>query len=256
MGTVTLALNSAKGPTKERAVRQALQHIVNKKEIVAGVTLGTQIQAETYFAPTVPYCNIGLEPYAFDTAKAAALLDGALWTIPAGKTMREKNGEPLVIDMCFVGNNAAQKSIAEVLQGQMLASGVTLNLVGEESDSFYRRQKEGDFGLIFSDTWGPPYEPHAMVSSMLVPSHADYMAQIGLPMKKELDANIRAVFETTDVQKRQALYTDILTTLHSEAVYMPLYYNTLFEVHRGAELKNVRFGADHHHIHFEEMRLE
>ena len=256
MGTVALALNSAKGPTRELAVRQALQHIVNKKNIIDGVTLGTQIQAETYFAPAVPYCDIGLEPYVFDLSKAAAMLDGAGWTIPAGKTMREKNGEPLVIDLCFVGNNAAQKSMAEVLQGQALACGVMLNLLGEEQDSFYRRQKEGDFGMIFSDTWGPPYEPHAMVSSMLLPSHADYMAQIGLPMKGELDANIRAVLETTDTQNRQDLYNSILTTLHTQAVYMPLYYNTMFEVHRDGELKNVRFGADKHHIHFEEMALE
>jgi nickel transport system substrate-binding protein len=256
MGTVTIALNSAKGPTQELAVRRAFQHIVNKKDILSGVTLNTQIQAETYFAPGVPYCDIGLETYVFDLAKAASLLDAAGWTLPSGKTIREKNGAPLAVDLCFVGNNAAEKAIAEVLQGQMLSAGVALNLLGEEEDSFYRRQKEGDFGMIFSNTWGPPYEPHAMVSSMLVPSHADYMAQIGLPMKAELDANIRAVFETTDAQKRQALYTDILTTLHTQAVYMPLYYMTMFEVHRAKELKNVRFGADKSHIHFEEMTLE
>jgi nickel transport system substrate-binding protein len=148
MGTVTLALNSAKGPTRELAVRRALQHIVNKKDILRGVTLGTHIQAETYFAPSVPYCDIGLEPYLYDPSKAAEVLDGAGWTIPAGKTAREKNGEPLLIDMCFIGNNAAQKAVAEVLQGQMLACGVILNLIGEESDSFYRRQNDGDFGMI------------------------------------------------------------------------------------------------------------
>jgi nickel transport system substrate-binding protein len=158
--------------------------------------------------------------------------------------------------LCFVGHDAAGKAIAEVLQGQMLASGVILNLLGEEPDSFSRRQKEGDFGMIFSNTWGPPYEPHAMVSSMLLPAHADYMAQAGLPMKAELDANIRAVFDTTDTQKRQDLYKAILTTLHTQAVYMPIYHNALFEVHRSAELKNVRFGADAYHIHFEEMARE
>jgi nickel transport system substrate-binding protein len=256
IGTVTIALNSAKGPTKEHAVRVALQHIVDKKAILEGILLGTQIQAESYFAPTVPYCDVGLEPYAFDTAKAAALLDGALWTIPAGKKTREKNGEPLALDLCFIGNDAAQRAIAEALQAQMLGSGIALNLVGEETDSFYRRQREGEFTMIFNSTWGPPYEPHAMVGSMLQPTHADYMAQVGLPGKAQLDANIRAVIETTDVQKRQSLYKDILTTLQNEAVYVPLYYNTMLEVHRGAELKNVRFGADKYHIHFEEMALE
>ncbi|GHU42396.1 nickel ABC transporter, nickel/metallophore periplasmic binding protein [Spirochaetia bacterium] len=255
-GTVNVALNSAKGPTQEIAVRRAIQHLSNKPEIVKGVTLGTQIKADFYFSPTVPYCNVGLEPYAYNRETAAVLLDEADWKLPAGKKIREKNGAPLEIDFCFVGNNAAQKAIAEVLQGQALAVGVSLKLLGEEEDSFYRRQKEGDFGMIFSDTWGPPYEPHAMVSSMLLPSHADYMAQIGLPMKNELDSTIRKVFVTTNVDERAALYKNIISTLHEQAVYLPIYHMTMFEVHRSKELKNVRFGTTKSDIPFAAIGLE
>jgi nickel transport system substrate-binding protein len=255
-GTTTIALNSARGPTQELAVRQALQHLTNKTELINGVTLGTQIPADFYFAPDVPYCDVGLTPYRYDAGQAAALLDGAGWTLPAGKTIREKNGVPLEIDFCFVGNDAAQKAIAEIMQGQALRLGVSLNLLGEETDSFYSRQKSGDFGMIFSDTWGPPYEPHAMVSSMLLPSHADYMAQIGLPMKAQLDENIRRVFVTTDTGERAALYKNILTVLHEQAVYLPLYYNTMFEVHRTTEMSNVGFGADQYYIPFSAMTLE
>jgi nickel transport system substrate-binding protein len=255
-GTTTLALNTASGPTKELDVRKAIQHLTNKVEVISGVTLGTQIPADFYFAPSVPYCNVGLQPYKYDAGQAAALLDGAGWTLPAGKTVREKDGAPLEIEFCFVGNDAAQKAIAEVLQGQALKLGVSFKLLGEEMDLFYARQKSGDFGMIFSDTWGPPYEPHAMVSSMLLPSHADYMAQIGLPMKTRLDDNIRKVFVTTDVTERSALYRDILTTLHDQAVYLPLYYNTMFEVHRTAEMTDAGFGADKHHIPFEFITLE
>jgi nickel transport system substrate-binding protein len=256
MGTVTLALNSANGPTKELPVRQALQHFISKKEIVNGVTLGTQIVADTYFAPNVPYCDLGLQPYAYDVEKAAALLDEAGWTLAAGKTIREKNGVPLEIDFCFVGNDAAQKAIAEVMQGQALKLGVSFKLLGEEDDSFYRRQKSGEFGMIFSDTWGPPYEPHAMVSGMLVPAHADYMAQVGLPMKNQLDDSIRSVILTTDPAERAAIYKYILTTLHEQAVYLPLYYNAMFEVHRNSEVNSVRFGTDKFSVPFETVTLE
>jgi nickel transport system substrate-binding protein len=255
-GTTTIALNTASGPTKELAVRKAIQHLTNKTELVQGVTLGTQIPADFYFDPNVLYCDAGLEPYRYDAARAAAILDSAGWVLPAGKTIREKNGVPLEIDFCFVGNNAAEKSIAEVLQGQALKLGVSLNLLGEEQDSFNRRQSAGEFGMIFSDTWGPPYEPHAMVSSMLVPAHADYAAQLGLPMKAQLDDNIRKVFVTTDVDERIALYTDILTTLHEQAVYLPIYYNTMFEVHRTAEMRDAGFGADKYYIPFSAITLE
>jgi len=82
------------------------------------------------------------------------------------------------------------------------------------------------------------------------------MAQIGLAEKSKIDADIRAVFVTTDVNTRQSLYKEILTTLHNEAVYLPIYYMTMFEVHRTAQLEDVRFGNEKHHIFFEDIKIK
>jgi nickel transport system substrate-binding protein len=256
MGTMAVALNSAVGPTKELAVRQALQYATDKGSIVRGVTLNTHPQADTYFSPIVPYCDLKLEPYPFDLEKAADILDKAEWKLPQGKKFREKDGQPLAIDFCFVGNNAAHKSIAEVMQAQAAAVGIKLNLLGEEADSYYSRQKGGDFGMILSPTWGPPFEPHAMVSSMLLPSHADYMAQIGLPMKAEIDAKIHEVMSAVEKKERERLYREILTTLHEQAVYLPIFYSVFFEAYRPDHLKNVEFGAGRTDIPFEKITLE
>ena len=256
MGTMVAAINSAAGPTRELKVRQALQHMVDKQALVMGVTLGTLAQADTLFAPNVPYCDLGLPPYDFNVDKAAELLDNCGWELAPGKRIREKNGEPLNIDFCFIGNDSAHKSIAEVLQAQAQAIGVNLNLLGEESDSFNRRQKEGDFGLILNPTWGLPYEPHAMVSSMLLPSHADYMAQSGLPMKAEIDEKIHKVLACQDPKERSDLYREILAILHEQAVYLPIFYSALFEVHRPDRLGNVSFGGGKTDIPFREFVLE
>lgn len=242
MGTTAIAVNSAKGPTKELAVRRALQYLTDKNALVKGVTLGTQPRADALFAANVPYCDLGLKPYPFDLAKAKSLLDEAGWKLPSGRNIREKNGQPLKINFCFVGNDAAQKTIAEVLQAQAAAAGVSLELLGEEADSFYRRQREGDFGMILNPTWGPPFEPHAMVSSMLLPSHADYMAQLGLPMKADIDKKIHGVMANTDPKERARLYREILTTLHEQAVYVPVFHSAMFKVYRPERLKHVNFG--------------
>ncbi len=243
VGTMAAAINSGSGPTKELAVRQALQHLTDKRVLIDGVTLGTQPQADALFAPSVPYCDLQLKPYAYDPDLAKKLLDEAGWKLPEGGKVREKDGVPLRIDFCFIGNDAAHKAIAEVLQAQAQEAGIALNLVGEEQDSFYRRQKEGDFGMILNPTWGPPFEPHAMLSSMLLPSHADYMAQIGLPMKAEIDADIRKALVSTETAERAALYRDVLTTLHEQAVYLPIFHFAFFAVHRPDRLQDVAFGA-------------
>ena len=54
-----LALNTAKAPTNELAVREALNYAVNKKSLIDNALYGTQQVADTLFAPSVPYANLG-----------------------------------------------------------------------------------------------------------------------------------------------------------------------------------------------------
>lgn len=247
-----LAVNSSRGPTSELAVRRAIQHAVDKDLLVEAIFLNLEKRADTLFAPTMPYCDLGLTPFAFDRDKASRLLDEAGWVLEPGKSVRAKNGQELAVDFCFTGNDALQKAIAEALQGELAKVGLRLNLIGEESDSFLKRQRDGEFGMIFNDTWGAPYEPHAMVGSMRAPSHADYQAQVGLPMKAELDEMIGRVLLTTDEDKRQELYREILTILHEQAVYLPLTYMTSVRVH-DPKLQGVEFTPMRQYIPFERM---
>ena len=136
--TVMLALNSAKSPTREQAVREALNHAVDKKTLINSVLYGTQ-----------------------------------------------------------------------------------------QVDA---RQRDGRFDMIFNRTWGAPFDPHAFMSSMRVPSHADYQAQRGLPDKVQIDAEIGQILTGTDEKQRQALFRDVLTRLHQSAVYLPLSYVSLMTV--------------------------
>lgn len=49
--TVMLALNASRGPTREQAVREALNYAVDKQTLVDSVLYGTQQVADTLFAP-------------------------------------------------------------------------------------------------------------------------------------------------------------------------------------------------------------
>ncbi|XPV75798.1 MAG: nickel ABC transporter substrate-binding protein [Desulfovibrio sp.] len=252
LATRALAINTNRFPTNDLSVRKAILHAVNKAALVKHIFLNVEKQADTIFSPDNPYCNIGLKPYEFDTSKTADLLEKAGWTKKEGELYRSKDGKELSIDLCFVGNDALQKSVAEVVQGDLRKAGVKVNLVGEEADSFYTRQKNGEFGLIFSDSWGAPYDPHSFCSSMRVPSHADYQAQLGLDMKEQLDKTIGDVLVTIDETERQNKYKYILGTLHEQAVYLPLTYVTAIMVH-SPKLKNIEFGNTKHEIPFEKI---
>lgn len=250
--TRVLALNTNRGATRDAAVRKAINHAVDKDTIIETVLYNTQRRADALFAPNVPYADIGLTPYDFDPEKAARLLEDAGWRLDDGDPIRRKDGAALSLELCFIGTDAVVKSMAEIIQADLRKVGIQVTLTGEEESSIYARQRDGRFDLIFNRTWGAPYDPHAFVSSMRVPSHADYQAQLGLADKAGIDAKIGEVLTSTDETTRQNLYRHILTRLHEEAVYLPLTHVTAIAVAK-PEVGNVPFGAMSSEIPFDRL---
>ncbi|MZI95669.1 nickel ABC transporter, nickel/metallophore periplasmic binding protein [Vibrio sp. CAIM 722] len=250
--TIDLALNTKHSPTKELAVRLAINHSVDKEVMIKTVLYGTQSKANTLFAPTVPYANIGLKPYRYDIQLANSLLDKAGWQRSSVQGIRYKGKQRLNINLSYVGTNPVSKSMAEIIQGDLFKVGIEVNLLGEEEGSIYHRQKSGEFDMIFNRTWGAPYDPHAFLSSMRVPSHADFQAQQGLKDKSLIDQEIEQALISTDNKKRQALYRDILTRLHKEAVYLPLTWVQMYVV-ANPKFGPVPFSAIPSHIPFEHI---
>ena len=243
LATRVMVINSKRFPTDDLAVRQAINHAANKDAIVKNVLFDIEPKADTLFASNVPYADIGLKPYDFNPEAAAKLLEDAGWKLPAGGKVREKNGKKLVIDLSFVGNEGKDRAIAEVLQADLGKVGFQVNLLGEEAAAKLAREKDGTFHMIAHSTFGPPYDPQSFMSQARKPSHGDYRGQEGIPMKAELDEKITQVLQETDEAKRADLWKWIMTTLHEQAVYLPISNRTLFEVHNAEKVKNVQFGA-------------
>jgi len=254
LATRMLAVNSGRSPTAELAVRQAIQHGVDREALVRHVLLDAEPAAQTLFAPNFPYTDLGLPPFGFDRARAEALLEEAGWVRAAQRGgSRRKQGQELAFDLCFVGSDALQKALAEAIQGDLARIGMAVRLLGEDAATFYGRQRSGEFGMIFADTWGAPYDPHAFLGSMRQPAHADYQAQRGLPMKAEIDRRIGAVLVSTEEEHRAAEYRWLLTTLHEQAVYLPVSFLTNKLVYRKG-FGTVPFGDTRYEIPFAQMR--
>ncbi|WP_307153149.1 nickel ABC transporter substrate-binding protein [Rhodopseudomonas julia] len=251
--TKMLAINTNRGATRDLAVRKAINHAVDKDKMISTVLYDTQLRADTLFAPNVPYADIGLKPYLYDPEEAKRLLDEDGWHAESDRAIRTKGGQPLTIELCFPGTDAVAKSMAEIIQGDLRKVGIDVKLTGEEESSIFARQRDGRFGMIFNMTWGAPYDPHAFVSSMRIPSHADYEAQQGLADKAKIDAEIGEVLVSTDEKARQELYRDIFTRLHEEAVYLPLTYVTAIAVAK-PEVGDVPFGALSSEIPFDRLK--
>ncbi|MBB6674679.1 nickel ABC transporter substrate-binding protein [Cohnella nanjingensis] len=226
-----LIVNTAKGPFADLDVRLALQHAVNKQALVDGVTNGVEKKADSIIASNFPYANVGLKPYDYDMEAAKTLLDQAGWKLPAGKTIREKDGKPLEIELVYMGDDEVEKPMSTAIQSDLKQIGVQVKLTGLERQLRNKRMEAADFDLLFWGTYGAPYDPHSFVSTNYEPGYGIYESQQGLPMAKELHQQMKDVLLTTDETERQKLYTSILTTLHDQAVYLPISYLTSIAVY-------------------------
>ena len=249
-----IVLNTTHDILGDVAVRKALQHATNRQAISEGIFYGLEPAADTLYSPTVPYCDVDLEPYAYDTDEAARLLDEAGWVM-GSDGVRAKNGQKLELDLLYNSDSVTEKTISEYLQSEYLKLGISLNIHGEEEQSYRDNMKAGNFDMVFNICWGMPYDPQSSLAAMRAPVYGDYAAQQGLEDKAEIDQAITDILTSTDETERQELYDFVLTRLHEDAVYIPLTYETNKALYT-SELKGVHFGTDQYDVDFASMYFE
>lgn len=246
-----IVLNTTNDILSDTAVRKALQHATNREAISQGIFYGLEAPADTLYATTVPYCDLELEPYAYDIDIASQMLEEAGWTI-GDNGIRSKDGKALSLSLLYNSDSVTEKSIAEYLQSEYLKLGIELTITGEEEQSYRDKMKAGNFDMVFNICWGTPYDPQSSLAAMRAPVYGDYAAQLGLHDKAEIDEAISKILVSTDETQRQELYTFVLTRLHEDAVYIPLTYECNKAIYT-SDLEGVTFTQTQYEVPFQDM---
>lgn len=249
-----IVMNTTHEILGDPAVRKALQHATDRQTISDGIFYGLEQPADTLYATTVPYCNVGLKPYEYSTETAAQILDEAGWVL-GGDKMRAKDGKQLALDLLYNSDSVTEKTIAEYLQSEYLKLGISMTIHGEEEQSYRDNMKAGNFDMVFNICWDMPYDPQSSLAAMRAPVYGDYAAQQGLEDKAEIDEAITKILTSTDETERQELYKSVLTNLHEDAMYLPLTYECNKALYTSA-LHGVHFGTDQYDVPFADMYFE
>lgn len=249
-----IVMNTTHEILGDPAVRKALQHATDRQTISDGIFYGLEQPADTLYATTVPYCNVGLKPYEYSTETAAQILDEAGWVLGSDK-LRAKDGKQLALDLLYNSDSVTEKTIAEYLQSEYLKLGISMTIHGEEEQSYRDNMKAGNFDMVFNICWGMPYDPQSSLAAMRAPVYGDYAAQQGLADKAEIDEAITKILTSTDDAERQELYQSVLTNLHEDAMYLPLTYECNKALYTSA-LHGVHFGTDQYDVPFADMYFE
>jgi peptide/nickel transport system substrate-binding protein len=216
---IYLGFNAQKPPFDEVPVRQALSHAVNKEEIVS-VALGGLGAAA--FAPLPPGIQ-GFDPalkefeLGHDPDKAKALLMEAGFQLQDDGTW-ERDGQPLA-GILLTSTRAPNEAIATVLQSQLKAIGVPVEIQQLDSRAVMQATSEGQFDLLlWRYGWNDPDALNIFLSS----------ARIGRTNRvgysnPEFDALVEQGAHELDEEARTRLYVEAQKIVLQDAAWQPLY---------------------------------
>lgn len=121
------ALNTQVAPFDDIKVRQAVQHGIDRDEILSTVYTEDWFAAESFIQSTVPEATDHSADFAFDPDEAASLLDEAGW-VEGADGVRTKDGQKLSFTLYPNPYLQASQAVDELVDQQLTSLGFEVNL--------------------------------------------------------------------------------------------------------------------------------
>jgi peptide/nickel transport system substrate-binding protein len=144
-----ISFNLSKPIVSDPAVRQAISLAINRPELVGVVYTSQTKPATSVLASSTPSYQDESALLGFDPAKAAAVLDADGWA-PGPDGVRTKAGQALTIPLTWFANAGTNRPALELIQQQLKAVGIELQLDERPITDATPVQQSGNFVA----TWG------------------------------------------------------------------------------------------------------
>jgi glutathione transport system substrate-binding protein len=149
MNTAFIGFKLGKKPLDDVKVRIAINHGINKPEIIAGVYYGLAEEAYGPLAPNTPgwWKDVTKAGYRYNPSKAKRILDEAGWTQRAVGQTREKDGRPLSI-LFMYSPGPENESLVNLVQAQLSGIGVEVRPQRLEWTAFLAALRAGQHDMF------------------------------------------------------------------------------------------------------------
>lgn len=125
---------------KDRRVRRALTHAINREEIIKYILYDLGVIATGPFPPQMWYANNDIKPLAYDPALAKRLLAEAGWKDTDGDGILEKDGRPFQFRLITNHGNNVRQNVSVLVQRQLREVGIEVEILMYEWSVFISRK--------------------------------------------------------------------------------------------------------------------
>lgn len=215
-----LGYNLRKPLLADRRVRQALTMLVPRQEMIDAIYFGNGVVANGPFHPRSPQADATIQPWPYDPAQAAHVLDAAGWSDRDGDGVREREGMALRLSLLISGSSRLIDALANILRENYRRAGIDLSVRRLEWSVFLKTTREGDFD-IYAGAWASGYnsEQYQLWHSSQIADGSNYIGYSHPDVDRWL-VQARTTFDDT---ARNALYHRVHQQLHNDQPYTFLF---------------------------------
>ncbi len=144
--------------------------------------------------------------------------------LAAGTAAATGDCKASTLDFVMLEGEASHAAIEEDIRKELAVVGIEVVPRVLNKEDFNTAMIDGDFELVFSETWGAPYDPHSYVKSWTSPDEAHYSAlpTVGIDTAA-FTAEVDAIFADMDEASRRDKWAALLSEVHGEVLHLPLW---------------------------------
>jgi peptide/nickel transport system substrate-binding protein len=207
--------------------RRAISAAINRADLCRMVYHGHASPAEGAVSPANRFWfNRSLQPHRFDRAEALERLGREGFRLQNG-TLRDAGGNPVEFSLITNSGNPAREQIAALVQQDLKAIGVRLNIVRLDYSSIIERigktfQYESCLLGLTNVDLDPNGQMNVWLSSAANHQWNPNQSSPATPWEAEIDRLMRAQNSTLDAAKRKAHYDRVQQIVWEEAPFLYL----------------------------------
>ncbi len=211
-----LAMNTEKKPFDQPGVRRAINHAINKQNLVKLIYRDLAIPAKNPMPPTLWGYADDIEDYEYNLRKARELLSEAgfgngleatMWVM---STPRPYMPQP--------------EELARMIKTNLAAAGIKINIVSLDWDSYLTRTSNGEHEMCLIGWVGDNGDPDNFLYVLLDEDNAIKPKAENLSFFRNsgLHSVLLRAQHSADQSERAKLYQEAQRTIHREAPWVPL----------------------------------
>lgn len=214
-----ISINCEDNILKDKNVRQAISHLINKDEIISEVYNNKYIKSDFPLDFGNYLYSENSSKINYDTDKAKELLKKSGWKYENKNWSKKENNKyrVLSIEILVNKNDKNRVKVCELIKNQLKKVGIEVSINKKETKSYEKSIKEGKYELALT---GNTYSFAPLLDTYFM---SDNIANYN---NKDIIDKIKKIENNDNEEENKILLSNIIEEYNKDVPYVSLYYNS------------------------------